>query len=174
MSKQQVCVWHRDEVSMKLSSVTQTRNGSNTNSIPKIKTSFCKICWYVRDCVSNTSFVSFILWVRYEGWWDGSVQCVLENSLMLFCVWERNSLFLSLTFQKFVNSRLLLRLCLSCCSLSDYLVSFGFGGRSSCCSSLYFKINFAIHTKENLLLFTCHHKEHALMVEKTCMLQIET
>ena len=106
MSKQQVCVWHRDEVSMKLSSVTQTRNGSNTNSIPKIKTSFCKICWYVRDCVSNTSFVSFILWVRYEGWWDGSVPCVLENSLMLFCVWERNSLFLSLTFQKFVNSRL--------------------------------------------------------------------
>ena len=34
MSKQQVCVWHRDEVSMKLSSVTQTRNGSNTNSVP--------------------------------------------------------------------------------------------------------------------------------------------
>ena len=174
MSKQQVCVWHRDEVSMKLSSVTQTRNGSNTNSIPKIKTSFCKICWYVRDCVSNTSFVSFILWVRYEGWWDGSVPCVLENSLMLFCVREEFP-FLVFDIPKVCQFEALLRLCLSCCSLSDYLVSFGYlVCSSSCCSSLYFKINFAIHTKENLLLFTCHHKEHALMVEKTYMLQIET
>ena len=63
MSKQQVCVWHRDEVSMKLSSVTQTRNGSNTNSVPIQKLISVK---YVD--MFEIAYLIRVLSLLYFGW----------------------------------------------------------------------------------------------------------